>query len=114
MSDLVLSPLRCFSASTKLLHTTDLQHFAHHAALAHRPSPGCHPRGGQESLRLRPPVSGTMRTPARDLRLGPYTLPAGTLININLGVMGNSALNYESPDLYLPVGPAKSSWSWCP
>ena len=50
-----------------------------------------------------------MRTPARDLRLGPYTLPAGTLININLGVMGNSALNYESPDLYLPVGPAKSS-----
>jgi len=55
-----------------------------------------------------------MRTPARDLRLGPYTLPAGTLININLGVMGNSALNYESPDLSLPVGPAKSSWSWCP
>jgi cytochrome P450 len=53
-----------------------------------------------------------MRTPARDLRLGPYTLPAGTLININLGVMGNSALNYESPDLYLPVGPAKSSRSW--
>lgn len=52
---------------------------------------------------MRPPVSGTMRTPSRDLRLGPYTLPAGTIININLGVMGNSALNYASPELYLPV-----------
>ena len=55
---------------------------------------------------MRPPVSGTMRTPAHDLRLGPYTLPAGTLININLGVMGNSALNYASPELYLPVRPS--------
>ncbi len=54
---------------------------------------------------MRPPVSGTMRTPARDLRLGPYTLPAGTLINVNLGVMGNSALNYTTPELYLPVCP---------
>ena len=52
---------------------------------------------------MRPPVSGTMRTPVRDLRLGPHTLPAGTLININLGVMGNSALNYASPELYLPA-----------
>ena len=60
----------------------------------------------QESLRMRPPVSGTMRTPVRDLRLGPYTLPAGTLININLGVMGNSALNYASPELYLPARPS--------
>ena len=55
---------------------------------------------------MRPPVSGTMRTPAHDLRLGPYTLPAGTLININLGVMGNSALNYASPELYLPARPS--------
>lgn len=55
---------------------------------------------------MRPPVSGTMRTPVRDLRLGPYTLPAGTLININLGVMGNSALNYASPELYLPARPS--------
>ena len=59
--------------------------------------------GAQESLRMRPPVSGTMRTPVHNLRLGPYTLPAGTLININLGVMGNSALNYASPELYLPA-----------
>ena len=55
---------------------------------------------------MRPPVSGTMRTPVCDLRLGPYTLPAGTLININLGVMGNSALNYASPELYLPARPS--------
>ena len=60
----------------------------------------------QESLRMRPPVSGTMRTPVHDLRLGPYTLPAGTLINVNLGVMGNSALNYVSPELYLPARPS--------
>ena len=55
---------------------------------------------------MRPPVSGTMRTPVHDLRLGPYTLPAGTLINVNLGVMGNSALNYTSPELYLPARPS--------
>ena len=54
---------------------------------------------------MRPPVSGTMRTPVQDLRLGPYTLPAGTLINVNLGVMGNSALNYATPERYLPARP---------
>lgn len=61
--------------------------------------------GAQESLRMRPPVSGTMRTPVHHLRLGTYTLPPGTLINVNLGVMGNSARNYASPELYLPARP---------
>jgi cytochrome P450 len=56
----------------------------------------------QESLRLYPPIWGFGRTAERETRLGPYDVPAGTVVFISPWVLHRDARHFERPDLFDP------------
>ncbi len=55
-------------------------------------------------MRLLPALSGTNRTSAKDIMLGGYLIPRGTMIWCNLNALFNSPALWDNPDQYIPVG----------
>ena len=59
----------------------------------------------QEAMRMLPVLAdGTNRTTTADTRLGPYTIPKGTMVWVPLMGLFNSPRNWADPDKYMPVG----------
>jgi fatty acid synthase len=56
-------------------------------------------------MRLLPALSGTNRTSDRDIELGGYVIPRGTMIWCNLNAMFSSPVLWDNPDQYIPVPP---------
>ncbi|KAK9826059.1 hypothetical protein WJX74_008792 [Apatococcus lobatus] len=57
----------------------------------------------KESMRLLPVLTGgTNRTTAKPTRIGPVTVPAGTMVWIPFSALFNSPHNWEAPDVYDP------------
>ena len=48
-------------------------------------------------------ADGTNRTTTADTRLGPYTIPKGTMVWVPLMGLFNSPRNWADPDKYMPV-----------
>ena len=58
----------------------------------------------QESMRMLPVLTGgTNRTTAKPTKLGPVTVPAGTMVWIPFSALFNSPHNWEAPDIFNPV-----------
>lgn len=59
----------------------------------------------QEAMRVKPVAStGSSRLTKRDLRLGGYDIPAGTLVIAPFDAVHHSPLNWDDPDAFKPVG----------
>lgn len=48
-------------------------------------------------------TGGTNRTTVKPTRIGPVTVPAGTMVWIPFSALFNSPHNWEAPDVYNPV-----------
>lgn len=60
---------------------------------------------GQEAMRVKPVAStGTTRVSKRDMQLGRYLIPAGTLIICPFDAVHHNELNWENADSFWPVG----------
>jgi fatty acid synthase len=57
----------------------------------------------QESLRIRPVLPILFRRAMKDVQLGPYLLPEGTIIELHLLAMNTHPLYWDRPDEFLPV-----------
>ncbi|CAK0783590.1 hypothetical protein CVIRNUC_006789 [Coccomyxa viridis] len=57
----------------------------------------------KEAMRMLPVLAdGTNRTTTADTRLGPYTIPKGTMVWVPLMGLFNSPRNWADPDKYMP------------
>lgn len=58
----------------------------------------------QEAMRMYPVTAdGTNRIATKDLRLGRFMVPKGTMVWIPFSAMFNSPHNFPQPDSYIPV-----------
>lgn len=57
----------------------------------------------QEVLRIRPVLPILFRRAMKDLRLGRYLLPEGTIIELHMLAMNTHPLYWDRPDEFLPV-----------
>lgn len=55
-------------------------------------------------MRIRPVASsGTTRFAKRALQLGPYAIPAGTMLLVPFDAVHHFKGNWEDPDAFIPV-----------
>lgn len=57
----------------------------------------------QESIRLRPVLPVVFRRVMRDLQIGPYLLPEGTILELHTLAMNTHPRYWERPDDFVPV-----------
>ena len=58
----------------------------------------------QEAMRVRPVASsGTTRIAKRKLQLGPYNIPAGSMLLVPFDAVHHFKGNWEQPDDFIPV-----------
>ena len=66
-------------------------------------------------MRVRPVASsGTTPRTKRRLRLGPYVIPAGTLLLMPFDAVHHFRGNWEQPDDFIPVRPCPLLHCSCP
>ncbi len=58
------------------------------------------PQAIEEGLRWEPPLTGIMRTAARDVELGGVTVPAGSILSVTLGAANHDDNRWEEPDRF--------------
>jgi cytochrome P450 len=58
------------------------------------------PQAIEEALRWEPPLLGIMRTTTREVELGGVALPAGAVVNVNLGAANRDPARWERPDAF--------------
>lgn len=56
----------------------------------------------KEAMRMLPVVSVMARSAARPVQVGPYTVPAGTIVGTPLFAIHNTIHNWDQPDEYRP------------
>lgn len=56
------------------------------------------PQAIEEGLRWETPLTGIMRTTTREVKLGDTTIPAGSLVSVNLAAANRDETRYERPD----------------
>lgn len=66
-------------------------------------SSACQSRTLQESMRKRPVLPLMFRRAVKDVRIGPYLFPAGTIIEVHVLAMNTRPLYWDQPDDFLPV-----------
>ena len=71
---------------------------------------GTHALPDQESQRLYSVAPLVLRKALGDIRVGQYTIPAGTAILIHVFAMHNTSANYERHAEFLPV---RQIWHAC-
>ena len=57
----------------------------------------------QESLRLRPVLPILFRRAMKDVQIGPYLLPEGTILELHPLAMNTHPKYWERPDDFVPV-----------
>jgi hypothetical protein len=57
----------------------------------------------QESIRLRPVLPVIFRRAMRDVQIGPYLLPEGTILELHTLAMNTHPHYWERPDDFVPV-----------
>lgn len=54
----------------------------------------------EEGLRWEPPLTGIMRTATRDVEIDGVTVPAGSVVNVNVGSANRDEARYREPDRF--------------
>ncbi len=58
------------------------------------------PQAIEEGLRWEPPLTGIMRTASREVEVCGVTIPAGAIVNVNLGAANHDDSRYPDPDRF--------------
>jgi cytochrome P450 len=58
------------------------------------------PQAIEEGLRWEAPLTSIMRTATRDVTIGDTTIPAGSLVSVNLAAANRDETRYERPDAF--------------
>ena len=58
------------------------------------------PQAIEEALRWEPPLLGIMRVATRDTEVGGVSIPAGTVVGVNLGAANRDETRYRDPDSF--------------
>ena len=58
----------------------------------------------QESIRLRPVLPILFRRAMKDVQIGPYLFPEGTILELHTLAMNTHPKYWERPDDFVPVG----------
>jgi cytochrome P450 len=61
---------------------------------------GLLPQAIEEGLRWECPLTAIMRTATRDVEIGDTTIPAGSVVSVNLGSANRDESRYEEPDRF--------------
>lgn len=54
-------------------------------------------------MRMRPVLPMILRRAMKDVRIGPYLIPKGTVLEIHILAMNTHSLYWDRPDEFLPV-----------
>jgi cytochrome P450 len=69
---------------------------------------GLMPQAIEEGLRWECPLTGITRTAMRDVQIGDVTVPAGSLVAVNLAAANRDETRYENPDAFDLFRPQKT------
>jgi cytochrome P450 len=58
------------------------------------------PQAIEEGLRWEAPLTGIMRTTTREVRIGDTTIPADSLVSVNLAAANRDEARYERPEAF--------------